>query len=489
MKFKCLVPLILLLGCMMDKQPVEFQSWDTVIRDVGTFSSPRACDLNGDGIKDIIFGSGKVEFQPTDSAVFALNGANGELLWKVGARDQIFGSAGFQDITGDGIKDVFIGGRSAEFMAINGESGKVIWEYFPQGDQEDATLKKLYNFYNPQFVRDIDGDGHKDIVIANGGYVKALPNDHDRPPGKLMIISAKHGGLIAEAYMPDDKETYMSCILMDSDTDDPRIIFGTGGERIAGNLYVTRLSNILENDISEARKIATSATKGFIAPPVLADINMDGEQDIVVNAVDGRMIAIDGSDYHILWEISIPGTESYCSIAVGYFDEDDVPDFFTNFGIGVFPDLMRSIQLAVNGANGNILKMDSLGSFHYGSPVAVDLDEDNRDEIFYHINESSPQIIKNVLKVFDINNDTIYNFSEKWSGANIASTPLLDDLDQDGYLDIVCIHENNPLDLFSLNYKTGVVIHTFKTDYKASNQLQWGSYMGTHFDGKFNEII
>jgi len=59
-----------------------------------------------------------------DSAIIALKGKNGEILWMVPADDQIFGSASLMDITGDGVVDVFIGGRSAELQAINGKTSK-----------------------------------------------------------------------------------------------------------------------------------------------------------------------------------------------------------------------------------------------------------------------------------------------------------------------------------------------------------------------------
>ena len=91
---------------------------------IGTFSSPRVADLNGDNIGDIILGAGRAELQTSDSAVVALDGVSGDLLWTVSANDQMFGSATIEDITGDAVPDVFISGRAAELIAINGSSSE-----------------------------------------------------------------------------------------------------------------------------------------------------------------------------------------------------------------------------------------------------------------------------------------------------------------------------------------------------------------------------
>lgn len=482
-----LVGLLFLLSCNSAEEKPEYiepVSWDLLIRDVGTFSSPRAIDLSNDGIKDIVMGAGKVEFQYTDSAVVALNGADGSLLWLVPARDQMFGSPAFLDVTNDEVPDVFIGGRSAEFMAIDGRSGEIIWEYFHQGDEVDFAEYKVYNFYNPQFTDDIDGDGYRDIIVANGGYVRALPDDPNRPPGKLMIISSKSGKLIAEAYLPDGKETYMSAVVTDV-WGTEKVIFGSGGERIAGNLYIAEVEDVLKGDLSNAKKLDDGRSKGFIAPPVVVDVNKDGIPDIVASAVEGRMMAIDGKSHNKIWELRIPGTEAYSSIAVGFFNQDSVPDLFTNFGIGIFPNIFRSYQLAIDGANGNLIRQDSLGSFHYGSPVAYDLNGDGVDEGIFHINHLIYGMVKNDLKVFDFAHDTLYSLVKVSDGANVASTPLLDDLDRDGFLEVVYTNENNPNDLLSIGRKTGLFVHVLKTDVPVSKPILWGTYMGSGSNGVF----
>ena len=95
-------------------------SWSVQLPTIGTFSSPRVSDLNKDGISDIILGGGRLEFQSCDTAMFALDGKTGALLWNVSASDQIFGSAMFLDFNQDGIMDPILNGRSSELKAING---------------------------------------------------------------------------------------------------------------------------------------------------------------------------------------------------------------------------------------------------------------------------------------------------------------------------------------------------------------------------------
>ena len=108
----------------------QLTSWQSFTDSIPTLSSPRACDLNNDGIKDIVIGGG-TDGVASNNGIMAYNGLNGSLLWKRGSRNEVFGSAIFQDITNDGIDDVFITGRQAQLLAINGANGQLLWDYFP----------------------------------------------------------------------------------------------------------------------------------------------------------------------------------------------------------------------------------------------------------------------------------------------------------------------------------------------------------------------
>lgn len=265
---------------------VAQESWTITLPTIGTFSSPRVTDLNSDGVGDIILGGGRLEFEKCDTAMFALDGNTGEMLWNVDAVDQIYGSAGFLDIDKDGVLDPILNGRSSELKAINGKTGAVIWA-FDTIRHSNNGVKRWFNFYNPQFIDDIDGDGLDDIIISNGGDVMVEAYDENRAPGRIVIISSKDGDLLAEAGTPDNREIYQS-IVVERNTNDPRnsrLLFGTGGETIDGSFFVGTVGMVLDGDLSQAKQLAVGEGKGFIGPPSLVDLNEDGVLDVVALSV------------------------------------------------------------------------------------------------------------------------------------------------------------------------------------------------------------
>ncbi|WP_341227954.1 PQQ-binding-like beta-propeller repeat protein [uncultured Arcticibacterium sp.] len=463
-------------------------SWTTVLPTVGTFSSPRVSDLNGDGVKDIILGAGRLEFEACDSAMIALDGTNGDILWKVPAIDQIFVSAALLDINLDGVDDVFLGGRSSELKAINGKTGDVFWSFDTLKYSENGA-KRWFNFYNPQFIHDVDQDGIQDILIANGGDIMVEPHDPNRAAGRLCIISSKTGVLLADATMPDEHEIYMSAAV-DMDLENPlasRVIFGTGGETTPGNLFVGTLDMVLKGDLSASQKLANGFEKGFISPPAWVDINEDGIRDIVSSSVDGRLLAFDGKTNKDLWQMRLPNTEAYSSMAIGMFNEDEIPDFFVSYAQGVWPDLSWTRQAMVNGLNGEIEYLDSLGYYQTSSPVVVDLTGDGIDEVVlsvgYQVLDSLNRMsFYSTLYAIEFIQENVLPMVDGLPGHNEASTPWLGDLDGDGLLDIVYCHGINKYQTYTFD---GLRVNCLKTTAPISKPIKWGAYMGSDYNGVY----
>ena len=465
-------------------------TWSATFKGLGTFSSPRVADLNQDGVKDIIVGCGREEFEKADTAIIALNGKDGSMLWHVGARDQIFGSAAIYDIDEDDINDVIISGRSAELKAISGRTGEIIWEFTKVSDPKKLRKLGFYNFYNPQMIDDQNGDGKRDILVANGGDVTKKPEEKDRPTGQIFILDGQNGKIISRALMPDGKEIYCSTVITKlSETDeDYSVIFGSGGETIGGKMYISTLTDVRNEDLSNAVPIATSPEKGFIAPPLLIDVTKDGTLDVLINSVDGRMIAVDGGTKEMLWQTLTPSSEAYGSIAAGNFFAADKLDFFAVYASGIWPNLTNSKQRLIDGESGKAIFTGTMGSVQTSTPIIADITQDGFDDALLSVNilvETFPlKDYFNSLVLYDFKNKSVHQFTRAQFGINLASTPWVGDLDGDGKFDVVYCNHTESRNVFAMN---DLRVNLVKTDIEIKKPVKWGAYMGSDYDGVYKD--
>jgi outer membrane protein assembly factor BamB len=468
------------------------QIWYKQFDELGTSSSPKCADLNNDGVLDIVIGAAKNEYEKSDSAVIAFDGRTGEILWQNFAHDQIVGSAIFMDITNDSIPEVFIGGRSSEFLCIDGENGNTIWRYKISDRDSIKACCLRFNFFNAQIIQDVDNDGFQDLLISNGGNPRAKPKSRElRVPGVLAVFSSKTGAVISSALMPDGNETYMTPVIHDFEGKyNSEIIFGTGGETLGGNLFRVSLKDLLTGDISKAKVLASEEGRGFIAPPTITDVNNDGTADIIVNWFGGKLMALDGKTNLIIWQRLIPGTETYNTACPGFFNNDDIPDFFSTYNKGTWPDNQGSVEMMFDGKNGNIIHSDSLGCIGYSSGVTVDINEDGFDEVIFSVNDFQckvPAFVgsdllndKQILYLFDFHNDKLVPIVKPAVSKNVSSTPWIGDIDGDQLLDIIYCAQRNHI---KADQFTGFGISRIESDFKVGKLPTWSSYLGDKSDG------
>jgi hypothetical protein len=196
-----------------------------------------------------------------------------------------------------------------------------------------------------------------------------------------------------------------------------------------------------------------------------------------------------------LWKRKIENTESSNSFAVGYFTGDDVPDFFTFVSKGLWPNSTGSLQVLLDGKDGRIAYLDSLGCTGFSSPVVYDLNQDGRDEAIISINEydcslgfagKSPSDIRSKLIAINFSNHSFQVIDETRSFKNIFSTPWIGDLDADGYLDIVHCQYFHQGELLSF---LGMRVKRIDTPIRIIKEPVWGSYMGSNNNGIFKKIL
>ncbi len=75
-------------------------------------------------------------------------------------------------------------------------------------------------------------------------------------------------------------------------------------------------------------------SKGMLTPAALVDITGDGIDDIVVATFNSVVVALDGRTFRQVWNATFANSESYSTVGVGYFDQDDVPDFMVKYQYG-----------------------------------------------------------------------------------------------------------------------------------------------------------
>ena len=470
--------------------PLDFTINWTMTGTNRMMSSPHVIDLTGDGVLDIVVGTG-VE-QPATGSIVALDGSDGTLLWEINATEEMFASAQFSLLDDDSTMDVILGGRNHELFAVSGSDGSLIWEF----DSTHDERANWYQFYTGQFIEDQNGDGVQDWLTSNGGDPTVAPGD-PRENGYLMILSGATGNILAVADMPDGRETYMSPLLYQPHPEmELEVLFGTGGETWDGGLWTTSLTDIMSGDINDAYQIVSpiaGVAKGVMAPPAIVDMNLDGIQDLVVGTFDGRVVAIDGRNYSVIWSIdaknyALDGTvtdaESWASPAIGYFTNDSVPDVFTHHVIGAFPMYNATSTMMIDGATGEVLWKEDTHHTSFTSPLAVDLDGDSRDEVvmvrghgeIFSGNEA--YTFYNHASVFNtcqMQQYDLYNRTEMSIG-----TPVIVDLDMDGNLEMISTTTTGYSSTTDYWTVTRMNLNTTTPDH-----LSWAAYLGTNYDGVF----
>lgn len=438
-------------------------------------SSPRVADLNGDGVGDLLLGHGVGDM----GAVAAYDGVSGTPLWRTEANGELYGSALVVQLDGDGVPDAVMAGRYASLLAVSGATGAPLWRF--DAGVTSARDAGWFGFYSPQPVADVDGDGVVDLVTANGGDDLLAPFEA-RPPGTLLVMSGATGAVLARAVTPDGAETYMSPLLLSS-AGGVDLVFGTGGETHAGSLWRAPLAALLMNDLSSATELVTPLnTRGVIAPPSFADVNRDGVDDIVVSTFDGRLMALDGATNAVLWSVATANAESYATPAVGFFDEDDVPDFASSFLYGEWEQgYSASRLLTVSGATGDVLYDAQVPGMVGASPVAFDPGRDGGDAVLF---VESGRTNEDAGALWLVDPATGVETSLDSVPLLAFSTPWVGDLDCDGVLDLFYAREAAPEELDGGMFSI-VVLTRLRLPVVTPPGCEWCGYLGSGADGHF----
>jgi WD40 repeat protein len=234
----------------------------------GFHATPAAADLTGDGDLEIV----AVAWKDAKVYVWNVNGTR-ESGWprSIGG-DYNWASPAIEDLDLDG---------SYEIIAVSGHDGKIFaWHAngteLLDGDQNPATQGVLYRtgtffLYASPAVGDLDGDFYPDIVVAtqsSDGKVFAVKRTGQLLPGWPRSTGGQVTSSPALADLDGDGREE---VVIASESDSVFVWRGDG----------TRYPGW-------PKPAAVNSTYGHTSSPVVADLDNNGQLDILYAANDGR---------------------------------------------------------------------------------------------------------------------------------------------------------------------------------------------------------
>lgn len=459
--------------------------------DLMTTSSPTLVDLDGDGVLDLVFGTGVDRVRPgagrmifsatldVSGEVVAVSGATNALLWKVPNPRDAFTTPRVGRLNGDRVPDVIMGGREGVLTAFDGRNGAVLWRV------EGKTLvisKWPYGFFTPALIDDVTRDGVPDVVASYGGNDMRTPTD-PRESGYLAVLSGADGRVLAVHELPDTAETYASPVVYQRKDGQAWVVIGTGGETHAGASYRAPVSSLLDGTFATRLEILSArGTKGVMAPPTIVELNGDGEPDLIVSTFDGRLLALDGATAKPLWERTDANEEAYHQPAVVRIDANGTLGLFVSRGVGAFPRYVASVHRLYDARDGKVLYELRDALYPGGAPLAVDLNGDDIDEpVFF--SSRFPSQPGSRIYVLHLPTRTLvaHDLTQ-----NLWSTPVIGDARGQGRLELAgaawhVLTEGGSAERPALQWE----LLRLDLNAPAPAFRAWAGYMGTSSDARY----
>ena len=268
-------------------------------------SMPTLLQLNADETLDVVVG---VE----GGGVRALDGRTGRDLWskKSGRGDDdqsgFISSAAGADVDGDGLDEVFIGGKDGVFRAINGQSGTVMWSV-RAGSARNASA----------ILVDTDGDGALEVIFTasysevschdakTGAKIWSHTLEHPGGGieglfGAVSWLPAKKCALVGTAWWGEKEGVY--CV----GTEGVVWRYTVSGQKISSSFVLADVDGDAQDDVIFGTELGTVEAvnargelvlrryldESIEATPVVADVDGDGRNDILVVDHSGKMVAL-----------------------------------------------------------------------------------------------------------------------------------------------------------------------------------------------------
>jgi len=309
--------------------PTGYTLWTSLVNvDVLGMS---AADLDGDGTVEIFCTD---YLNPRNG--YLVRGKDGQVIWSVVTNGSNYNPPAFADMDGDGVKEILFtrheSGYTERVVCLSAADGREVWSHpcgptAAQQAQAPPQLGYIADYgYQSVVVADFDGDGRLEVssgtdlnhylfeadgtlawkaaqgIIGNGFTRRRETNgettyrDHhyqvyDQAVGDLDgngTVDMAYG-LVSDYITDYDVASGQSSVEFIAYRNDARAIRADG--------------SLLWNYHS----YADGARVGRCRDPIIADIDGAGGPDVIYGSDDGHLYALDGKSGTLLWRIDMGG--------------------------------------------------------------------------------------------------------------------------------------------------------------------------------------
>ena len=378
------------------------------------FSSPSAGDLFGDGKIYVIIGYGGFT-KDCDGGVVAFNGKDGSILWnfsliKFAKKEKfreklhgVFSTPALADTDGDGKLEIGFGSFDRRIYLLNA-NGTPRWYYIAADTVfSSPAFVKVPNDRNLEMIIGTDISQNKIIKPAtpNGGYLYALRTKPLKSKSKQQYFRSPNIVVWKTEFDQVIQSSPVIAEVLESNPG-PEIIVGSGCffPQDSSNKRGKWVNVIRPSDGKILSTLNTSACSS--SSVAVGDLDDDGGNDIVTIANGNTKLGGDGSSRLIAWNAKSPETPLWSIIPLDRGRNDSYGGTFSSPLIADI-DGNGSLEVIVSNSSGiNIYNGKD------GTPLTC---QDANCQ-------NSPNLVLN-------------------TGSGIQSTPAIDDLDDNGELDLV----------------------------------------------------
>jgi len=286
-------------------------------------------------------------------------------------------------------------------------------------------------------------------------YIKI--SDSDGSPGKYYLnISVIEPPLSELWTFPMGTWTHSSAALADLDNDgNLEVVVGNGDKKV----YAIHAENGTE--------LWNYTTGDFIeSSPSIGDVDNDGKPEVIIGCLDTKLYVLNGEDGSEYWNFTTASNIVKQSPVLGDVDNDGILEIIIASGDWLY---------VLNGDDKSVEWFGFAPSTIRTTPALGDLDNDGNLEIVFGCRDND------IYALHAENGSILWTYT---TGGWADTSPSLGDIDSDGTLEVIAGSDDNHI--YALNGEDGNQIWNYTTNDGVDSSPALGDI---DFDGKLEIVV